>query len=101
MATTKESKPTPATLPTVGMSRWEQLRHFIPVSRETWRQLVLAGKAPQPIKLSERCTMYNNFEVHRWLVDPISYRSTTSETHNAFGDSGVVAPLGAVNSGVL
>lgn len=66
---------TPAMLPTIGMSRWEQLRHFIPVSRETWRQLVRAGKAPQPVRLSERCTMYDNSAVHRWLAAPADFRA--------------------------
>jgi prophage regulatory protein len=68
-------KPAPATLPQVGMSRWEQLRHFIPVSRETWRQLVKAGKAPKPVRLTERCTMYDNGAVHRWLAAPTDFRA--------------------------
>jgi prophage regulatory protein len=73
--TANAKRPLPlTTLPIVGMSRWEQLRHFIPVSRETWRQLVLAGRAPKPIRLTERCSMYDNGAVHRWLADPISYR---------------------------
>lgn len=72
--TTKDNHKTPDTLPQVGMSRWEQLKHFIPVSRESWRKLVIAGKAPQPVKLSERCTMYPNAEVHRWIADPANYR---------------------------
>lgn len=61
-------------LPLVGMSRWMQLQHIIPVSREKWRQLVNAGRAPAPVRLSERCSMYPNAEVHRWLADPIGYR---------------------------
>jgi prophage regulatory protein len=69
------ASPTPPTLPLVGMSRWEQLRHFIPVSRETWRQLVIAGKAPKPVRLSERCTMYDNVAVHRWLAAPAEFRA--------------------------
>jgi prophage regulatory protein len=74
MATNTRALPTPEALPNVGMSRWQQLRYFIPVSRETWRQLVIAGRAPTPVKLSERCTMYPNIEVHRWLADPVGYR---------------------------
>jgi predicted DNA-binding transcriptional regulator AlpA len=70
-----EKSNVPDTLPQVGMSRWQQLRHFIPVSRETWRQLVLAGKAPQPFRPTERCTMYPNIEVHRWLSDPVNYQA--------------------------
>jgi prophage regulatory protein len=61
-------------LPQIGMSRWQQLRHVIPVGRETWRKLCLAGKAPSPIRLSERCTMYSNADVHRWLADPVGFR---------------------------
>jgi predicted DNA-binding transcriptional regulator AlpA len=63
------------TLPNIGMSRWGHLRHFIPISRESWRKLVVAGKAPAPVKLSERCTMYSNGEVHRWLADPANYQA--------------------------
>lgn len=73
MATSGKKEVTPDTLPQIGMSRWPQLRHFIPVSRETWRQLVLAGKAPAAVKLSERCTMYSNAAVHEWLSDPVNY----------------------------
>jgi prophage regulatory protein len=61
------------TLPTIGMCRWENLSHFVPISRESWRKLVKAGRAPQSVKLSERCTMYSNAEVHRWLADPAGY----------------------------
>lgn len=61
-------------LPFVGMSRWAQLRKLIPVSRETWRQLVIAGRAPAPVRLSERCSLYPNAEIHAWLADPANYR---------------------------
>lgn len=70
-----KTKLPPETLPQVGMSRWEQLRHFIPVSRETWRQLVIAGRAPKAVRLTERCTMYDNGAVHRWLAAPTDFRA--------------------------
>lgn len=63
------------TLPTVGMCRWGTLSQFVPISRESWRKLVNSGKAPKPVKLSERCTMYPNAEVHRWLADPAGYQA--------------------------
>lgn len=62
------------TLPLVGLSRWHQIAPFVGVSRETWRKLCKAGRAPKPIRLSERCTVYNNKEVHRYLLDPLEYR---------------------------
>lgn len=63
------------TLPTDGMSRWNQIKPFSPFSREKFRQLVLAGKAPQPVKFSERCTAYSNRELHRFFADPLNYRA--------------------------
>lgn len=79
-ALAKHCTPAPESLPSVGMSRWQTLRHFIPISRESWRQLVNSGKAPKPVKLSERCSMWPNAEIHRWLADPISYRQNQGGT---------------------
>lgn len=64
---------TPEKLPQQGKSRWEQLKHFIPVSRETFRKMYLAKKAPQPQRLSLRCTVWDNGEIHRWLANPEGY----------------------------
>ena len=65
--------PSPAVLPLTGKSRWSQFKKFSPVSRETFRQLSLAGKAPQPERMGIRCTYYDNQELHRWLSDPVNY----------------------------
>ena len=66
--------PTP-NLPHDGMSRFKQFQPRIPVSREKWRQLVRAGKAPQPIRLSLTCVMYRNSDLHEFLKDPVNYRA--------------------------
>ncbi|MPV65832.1 AlpA family phage regulatory protein [Burkholderia sp. BE17] len=55
-------------------SRWRQIAPFIDVSRETWRKLCLAGRAPQPIQLSPRCTVWKNSEIHVYLRDPLQFR---------------------------
>lgn len=60
-------------LPFDGMSRWNQIAPFSPFSREKFRQLVRAGKAPQPVKFSERCTAYSNRELHKFFADPLNY----------------------------
>jgi prophage regulatory protein len=65
---------TSPSLPPEGMSRWSQLSQFVGVSRETWRKLVLAGRAPAPVRLSERCSLYQNAQIHAWLADPLNYR---------------------------
>ena len=61
-------------LPIHGCSRWSQFKPFSPFSRETFRKLSIAGKAPQPIRMGIRMTMYSNAELHRFLADPLNYR---------------------------
>lgn len=75
MRTNDEQSQAPKTLPEVGFSRRDQLQYFIPVSRETWRKLVKSGRAPQPQRWTERCTVYSNEEVHRWMKDPAGYQA--------------------------
>ncbi|MEN8513060.1 transcriptional regulator [Burkholderia sp. RS02] len=70
-------------LPTVGLSTWRQIAPYLPIGRETWRKLCIAGKAPKPIRLSEKCTVYSNAEVHRWLADPLGYVATSPEDREA------------------
>ncbi|MDG0067944.1 transcriptional regulator [Burkholderia sp. IO2] len=70
-------------LPRVGLSKWAQIAPFIPVCRESWRKLGLAGKAPQPIRMSRTCSVYSNAEVHRWLADPLGYATAPQEGREA------------------
>ena len=60
-------------LPLIGMSRFSQFKKFLPLSREKFRQLSKAGKAPQPVRMGTRLTMYSNEELHRFLADPLNY----------------------------
>ena len=69
------STPDNKNLPTIGLSKWAQIAPFLPVGRETWRKMTLAGKAPQPIRLTEKCTVYKNEEVHKYLADPLGYKA--------------------------
>lgn len=62
-------------LPLVGHSRWKQIEPFVGVSRETCRKLCLAGRAPRPIQLSQRCTVWRNDQVQAYLADPLGYRA--------------------------
>jgi hypothetical protein len=61
------------TLPLIGMSRFSQFKKFLPLSREKFRQLSKAGKAPQGIRMGTRLTMYENKEIHRFLDNPLEY----------------------------
>ena len=73
-STATDQTNTPKHLPIEGMSRYRALSSYIPVSREKWRCLIRDGRAPQPIRLSSRCVMYRNADVHEWLKDPVNYR---------------------------
>lgn len=60
-------------LPKIGMSRFNQFKRYLPLSREKFRQLSKVGKAPQPIRMGSRLTMYSNEELHRFLANPLAY----------------------------
>ena len=60
-------------LPDIGWSRYSQFKQFLPFSRETFRKLVRDRKAPQPLRMGIRCTMYSNAELNRFLANPMSY----------------------------
>lgn len=63
-----------AEFPVEGLSRWGDIKHLIPVSKEKWRQLIRDGKAPSVTRLGIRCSFQSNREILRWLSDPLNYR---------------------------
>ncbi|APB98822.1 helix-turn-helix transcriptional regulator [Polynucleobacter asymbioticus] len=69
----KVTSPKAVTLPHDGMSRWSQIKSFVPISREKFRQMVRDGQAPKPVRLGIRCTMWHNSELHKFLADPTGY----------------------------
>lgn len=55
-------------LPDTGFVRLPAiLRHF-PVSRSTWWDMVRDGRAPSPVKLTERCTAWRAEDI-RALIE--------------------------------
>jgi len=42
------------------------LATFAPVSRATWWRWVKAGRAPQPVSLGDRITVWRGSELERW-----------------------------------
>lgn len=60
-------------LPSIGWSRFSQFKQFLPISREKFRQLSKAGKAPQGVRMGLRLTMYSNKELHLFLSNPLAY----------------------------
>ncbi|MCX4137917.1 AlpA family transcriptional regulator [Paraburkholderia sp. SEWSISQ10-3 4] len=33
------------------------------------------GRAPKPVRLSLRCTVWDDTQIHAWLADPLGYRA--------------------------
>lgn len=71
----QENQTVAPTLPKIGKSRWAKIRPFSPVSKETFRKLSKAGKAPKAERFGCRMTYFDNGELHKWLADPINYRA--------------------------
>lgn len=65
---------TPETLPFDGFSRWRQVARFVPYSRETARLREIEGRFPRRIRLTQRCSVWPNRELHRFMADPVHYR---------------------------
>lgn len=66
-------KPKNTDLPPGGLSRFRSFQHLIPCCREQWRLLVKAGKAPQPLRLGPKTTVWKNDELKEWLKDPLAW----------------------------
>lgn len=54
-------------LPTTGFIRLPEVLFFIPVSRSTWWAWVKSGKAPKPVKLSERVTAWKAADIRAMI----------------------------------
>ncbi len=65
----------PDALPLDGYSRWNNLKIYLPFSRETLRKRELEGRFPLRIHLSQRCAAWSNRELHRYFADPVNYQT--------------------------
>lgn len=52
---------------------WQQVQQVVPLSREYWRQLRHAGKAPQPIYVAGKA-LWRGQDLIEWLRSPNEYR---------------------------
>lgn len=65
-------------LPQIGLLRVKQVLRFVPVSRSNWWQGVKEGRFPQPLKLSQRVTVWKASDI-RALVEGKIIKSVSSE----------------------
>lgn len=57
-----------APLPDTGFVRLPTILRVYPVSRSTWWDMVRDGRAPAPVKLTERCTAWRAEDI-RALIE--------------------------------
>lgn len=50
-----------------GLLRLPQVLALVGVSKSTWWKLVREGRAPQSVKLSDRCTAWRSADVSAWI----------------------------------
>ena len=55
-------------IPNEGLLRIAQVLRFIPVSRSHWWQGVKEGRYPQPMKLSERVTVWRASDIRQLIT---------------------------------
>lgn len=73
MDSIKHKAPSAPKIDPDGLYRWKELSQFLPVSRDFWRRLVIAKKAPTPIKIGSRSKFWKGEDVMEWLQNPESY----------------------------
>lgn len=51
------------------MYRIKEVLKRVPISRALFYRLVKENKAPQPVRLSERTSMWRAVEINKWLQE--------------------------------
>ena len=82
MAKQQSAPPALEKLPLDGQSRWAQIAPFLPFARETARKLEQQGRFPKRVRITERCSMFSNRELHRWFADPVGYRDINGVSYD-------------------
>ncbi|SPY08409.1 helix-turn-helix transcriptional regulator [Oligella urethralis] len=58
-----------------GLYRWKELEEHLPIGRDFWHRRVKQGKAPSPIRIGTRCTLWRGSDVMEWLKNPETYQA--------------------------
>jgi prophage regulatory protein len=56
------------TLPETGFLRQRQVLAFVPISKSTLWRRIQARTFPEPVKLSERVTVWRAEDIRRWIA---------------------------------
>lgn len=67
-ATAPTSIPAPA-LPQTGFLRQPQVLRFVPISKSTLWRRIQSKTFPQPLKLSQRVTVWRAEDIRQWIIE--------------------------------
>lgn len=68
-ASVLHSSPAPTlVLPETGFLRQSQVLTFVPISKSTLWRRIQAHTFPEPVKLSERVTVWRAEDIRRWIA---------------------------------
>ena len=59
----------PLKLPETGFLRQPQVLAFVPISKSTLWRRIQARTFPEPVKLSERVTVWRAEDIRRWIAE--------------------------------
>ncbi len=62
------TRPSIQTLPETGFLRQPQVLAFVPISKSTLWRRIQARTFPEPVKLSERVTVWRAEDIRRWIA---------------------------------
>lgn len=68
-----------AALPDTGFLRQPQVLFFVPISKSTLWRRVHARTFPEPVKLSERVTVWRAEDIRRWIQFQGSSSNSSSQ----------------------
>jgi predicted DNA-binding transcriptional regulator AlpA len=63
-----------------GLYRWAQIKSLLPISRETWRLRIKAGRAPKPSYEDDNVTAWRGADLIAWLDNPSGYEAAANDT---------------------
>ena len=97
LSTTPAAPVSTLTLPETGFLRQPQVLAFVPISKSTLWRRIQARTFPEPVKLSERVTVWRAEDIRRWIAQqgqPGWWARQRRETGSAQNGGGVRGSAG-------
>ena len=74
MKSTESITPQEPTLNPLGLSRYSDFSHLLPIKRTTVYKWIREGRFPKPVIIEQNFTAWKNKDILEWLENPASIR---------------------------